>query len=106
MTLAERDAYIIARLATLKAQGMSSSQAVNEVIRTSGFAGLALQGHDQAALVADVAALQTATVNLAVPAVRTTTVATTVVAKQALHPAPSGVPTADVYHMRAVSAGA
>ncbi len=105
MTLMDRDAYVIAKLALFTSQGMAPAQAVNEVIRTCGFANIALQGHDQETLRTDLSSLQTAVNNITVPAVRAAVVVSTVVNKQALHPPPRNVPIAEVFHMRALSAG-
>lgn len=107
MTLAERDAYVIARLATLAAQGITGQQAVNEVIRTGGFDNLALTGHDYAGLVADIAGIQSAASVLTVPANKADTkvLAESVTKRQALHPPPKDMAKADVWRLRALNAG-
>lgn len=42
MNLVERDAYVIAQLASFVAQGMSATQAANEVLRTSGISFISI----------------------------------------------------------------
>lgn len=106
MNLADRDAYVIAQLARFMAAGMTQRQAVSEVIRTSGFASLALAGHDAAALESDVSGMQTAVSAVAVTATRTATAAHPAVGKVPSHPKPAGVEQSTAWQIRALAAGA
>ncbi len=106
MGLAERDAYVVTRLAALKAQGLGDRQAVLELIRTGGVANLTLPGFDLPALEADTAGLQTAVADISTTATRT--MATAEAAITINSPGKSLHQNTDKnsYRVRAVAAGA
>ncbi len=108
MNLMERDSYVVARLAALKAQGLSDTQAVNELVRTAGVGNISLPGHDVPALFTDVTGIASAVAALTVPVTRaaTTVAATQTGGKVALHPPPRGLSPSDVWQLRALSGGA
>lgn len=106
MNLAERDGYVITKLTAFAAAGMTQRQAVQELLRVSGFNNLVLPGHDSAALDADITGVQAAAAELTVPGVRATVAANPLVGKLAGHPLPRGADQRTVWQIRALAAGA